>query len=606
MVLSVVGLVVAVIATALSVDLGMLAQEKRFDQKAADLAALDSVRGLNDSFVAGLLRPDLTVLTPRRDRVKTLADESAGRNGFDPNDTADGHGLTVDLGIYNTTAPDNFVPTCPVIAPCATDASADAVKVTITSIARSSFIHGSRTLTVTAVAQQAETPPPPPPTPTTVPPTSVPPTTLPPGPETASFSIGSSLVNLNTSSATLLNPIIGQMLGSNINLSLASWQGLAAGGVTLGALRTELAALGFNVGTADELLDANLTLAKLYEATANALERGGDTARANLFDVLKLAAHTTAQVELRDLIKVGAGTSDANVLGTSLNLFQLVTGSAEVANGTNFVSIPSVGIAVPGVSSTTLSLKVTELPQIYIGPVGGSVTTGQVELTVTTNLNLDVNVGGLLSVVRVTGALPVGLELAGAKGTLSDIDCVAPKGIIVSADPKAFSGAARVTTLRASTLLNLPLLDIRTTSATPAVDGPAVSLSFAHPSQFSPPPFSKHAGSQPVGLQSLTSVTAGTVTVLGILPLGNTAGQVAAAVMNALHPVIGSVDSNILTPLFAALGLDVGGADVSALGLDCPVAPPVTTTTTVATTVPPVTTTTTVLAPPAGQPKLVD
>ncbi len=46
LVLSSVGLVLAMVATALSVDLGRLAQERRKNQKVADLAALDAVRVL--------------------------------------------------------------------------------------------------------------------------------------------------------------------------------------------------------------------------------------------------------------------------------------------------------------------------------------------------------------------------------------------------------------------------------------------------------------------------------------------------------------------------------------------------------------------------------
>lgn len=603
LILSVVGLIVAVIATALAVDLGTLAQEKRFDQKVADLSALDAVRGLQ-----GPVPIALSVLVPRA-RAQKLAEEAAVRNGFDPADSARGHSLTVHLGIYTPGQPDNFVPTCPSPIPvgCVGDGLADAVKVIITSNARFSFRAGERAVKVDAVAHQATTIPTTttvPPTPTTVPPPS---TTVPPSATTASFSIGSSLVNLNTSSSALLNPIIGQMIGSTASVSGVSWQGLAAGNVTLGALKTELANLGVSVGTVNQLLNADITLAKLYQATASALTKDGDTANANALNILRVAAKATATMKLGDLVKVQTGTDDAAVLGTSLNLLQLVTGSAEVINGTNTVSVPSAGIAVPNVTSTALTLKVSQLPQVYIGPVGGSVSTGQVDLTTTTQLSLNVTVG--LTVLKVTGPLAVNLELAGATGTLKAANCGSSKSIVVTADPKAFDGAAKTTTLRASTLLGLPVLDVQTTSATPSVNGPPVDLSFSYPGQFTPPanpPFSKHAGSQPVGLQGLTSVNSGQVTLLGALPLGSTTGDLVAAILNALHPVIGDVDNNVLTPLLTAMGLDVGGADVTALGLNCPTtAPPASTTTTTPppTTVPP---STTIPAPvPSGAPKLV-
>src|SRR5205085_6871777 len=49
LVLSVVGVILAVISTALAVDLGRLAQEKRSDQKVADIAALDASRDLTQA-----------------------------------------------------------------------------------------------------------------------------------------------------------------------------------------------------------------------------------------------------------------------------------------------------------------------------------------------------------------------------------------------------------------------------------------------------------------------------------------------------------------------------------------------------------------------------
>ena len=71
-------------------------------------------------------------------------------------------------------------------------------------------------------------------------------------------------------------------------------------------------------------------------------------------------------------------------LATELNAFQLLTGSAVVANGTNLVSVPDIGITLPaGIGTTSISLKVIEAQKTYIGPVGGSVATNQVELTVT-------------------------------------------------------------------------------------------------------------------------------------------------------------------------------------------------------------------------------
>jgi hypothetical protein len=75
--------------------------------------------------------------------------------------------------------------------------------------------------------------------------------------------------------------------------------------------------------------------------------------------------------------------------------------------------------------------------------------------------------------------------------------------------------------------------------------------------------------------------------------------------MNALHPVIGNVDGNVLTPLLTAMGVDIGGADVTALGLNCATTTTNSTSTSTTTSTTIATTTTTVLPVPSGPPKLV-
>ncbi|MEA2828347.1 MAG: hypothetical protein QOG43_2786 [Actinomycetota bacterium] len=513
LILGSVGMVMAVIMASFAIDLGTLAQDVRRVQLVADMVALDAVRALPSNPTA-------------------MAQASAVRNGFPYTDGQ--HALAVEwastaLGPF-TSLPANL-------------GSATVVRVTASSVHRNLFpFVSSQPQTVSRAALSRIQP-------------------------RAGFTIGSSLVTLNTSSSTLLNSLMGQAVHGTVNLSLVSWQGLASGTVGLSALQTQLASMGFSVGTVSQLLSANMTAAQLFQATASALTLGGDAANASLFNTLRLAATSSVQMNLGGLIQVAQGSENA-ALSSSVGLFQLVTGSALLINGTNTLSLSNAGITVPGVASTALSLKVTELPQTYIGPVGGSVTTGQVDLVVTPKIDVNLSVG--LSLLRLTGDLPVRLTLGGATGTLSGATCT---GITVSADPQAVSGFAQLTSLRVSTLGLLPILDVGMTSFTPTIDGPAVPLSFSYPSEFAPPAFSKHAGSQPVGLQGLTTYTSGTITLLGLIPLGLTSGSIVSAVVGALPGLIGGVDTNVLTPLLTALGLDVGSADVTALksALNCTV-----------------------------------
>lgn len=521
LVLSTVGLVLAMIAAALSIDLGTLAQSAREDQKVADLAALDAVRVLPGTFDQSQIGS-----------VTQAAKDSALRNGF--SFTSPGYNLLVEWGPSNT-GPFTSLP--------AELGTATAVRVTATSPHKNAFpfVSGPDTVSRKAVAAKKDV---------------------------AGFTLGSSLANVNSTTSSLLNPIVGSMLGSTVNLSLVSWQGLASGSVTLSALQAELAAMGFNVGSVSELLDANLTLAQLYQATANVMTKNGDTANAAVFNTLKVNAVTATTIKLGRMITVEQGAESA-AAGAQLNLLQLVTGSAQLANGTNMISVSDLGISVPNALSVGMTLKVIEGTKIYIGPAGAGphVTTGQVELILTPQ----VNILNLLGLVKVTGLFPVELHAAGATGTLKSVACPS-KDIVVTADPKAFSGALKSSRLRVTSLSLLHLMDVdQTNSISTAVDGPAQDLAFTYSTEFSPPnDVSKHVGSHPLGIKTPNVVTGTAVNVnlLGLASLGLSAGTVLDAVIAALDTMVGDIDSLVLTPLFKALGITIGGADVTALGID--------------------------------------
>jgi uncharacterized membrane protein len=520
LVMAAIGMVVAMISAGLAIDIGRLAQDARQDQKVADLAALDAVRvlpGVTDQTASG--------------SVTMAAKDSATRNGFPY--ASSGYSFSVQWAASKAG---------PFTSNTANLATATVVKITATSPHTNDFpfLGGRTSVARSATAEKKNI---------------------------AGFTLGSSLVNFNSSTSTLLNPIVGTMLGGTVNLSLVSWQGLAAGNVTLSALQTQLASMGFSVGTVSQLLNTNLTLAQIYQATAQALTANGDTANANLFNILRAQAVTATTIKLGQMITVEQGAESA-AAAARLNLLQLVTGSAEIANGTNLISVPGVAITVPNVGSLALTLKVIDGPKTYIGTAGTGphVTTGQVEL----NLIPQVNILNLLGLVKVTGAFPIEVHAAGATGTLKSIACPS-KNIVVTADPAAFSGVVKSSSLAVTTLGLLPLLTVDQSNVTAAVDGPAQDIPFTYSADFSPPNnVSKHIGSQPIGLQTLNNIsgTATNINALNLLTVGLSSGGVLTAVLSSLDTIVGDLDNLVLTPLFKALGIDIGGADVTALGAD--------------------------------------
>lgn len=514
LVLSVVGVILAVISTALAVDLGRLAQDKRTDQKVADLAALDASR-------------DLT-------QACKLARDSVERNAFprsvlNCSDPASDPARDVIVG---NLAGGVFTPS----------AAGSAVKVKVHSAFRTvfPFVVGPSGLDVSAVAAKCSS---------------------------GGFILGSSLVTLDASRSTILNALIGRMIGgSSLSMSLVSWQGLASGSLTLQALQTQLTSMGFSVGSVSSLLSTQLTLAEFFQATAQALTAKGDLANATLFNALKVAATSTVKMSLGQFLTVAQG-ADGVALGTGFSLFHLLTAAAEASavNANSFIDVPDANIAVPNVTSVALRLKVIDGEKFYSGNDCNppTISTGQIQLTITPTIN-GLNILGLLQITN--SAVPVNITAAGATGVLKNVSCSGPPGITVTVDPLAFSGSASTNTIHVTAVLGLlPVLDVATTNVTPAVDGPAVDVPFTYPGEFSPTAPSKHIGSAPVGLQGLTNVTSGTVTVLGVIPLGLTSAGIVSNVLSSLRTVIGDVDTNVLTPLLSSLGLDVGGADVTAL-----------------------------------------
>ena len=233
-----------------------------------------------------------------------------------------------------------------------------------------------------------------------------------------------------------------------------------------------------------------------------------------------------------------------------------------VANGTNAVVVPSIGISLPGIGTTSLSLKVIEGQKTYFGPVGDGVSTGQVELTLTPTLNRSITVAGLTD-ARLTGSFPLTMTAAGATGTLSTITCSDPgAGIRVAVDLKPLSASTSTTLKVYSTVLlaSVAVADVATTGGMAVTDPTPQNVDFAYPGQFTPTAAPKRVGASPLGLATLSSYNT-SVSSLGVLSLPLSLGSVVAG---DLKLVSGLLDTNVMKALHDTLGVSIGAADVSA------------------------------------------
>lgn len=182
----------------------------------------------------------------------------------------------------------------------------------------------------------------------------------------AVLSIRSTLLTVDSTRSTLLNSVVGGMLGGSLNVGVVGWQGMVDTNVKLLTFVDQLGIeLGLGVGKYDEVLGTDVSVGVLIKAMIKALEQGGNTATAAIqaLGLIQLAAEVSPTiVKLGDVLGVQTG-ADAAGLNVDLQVFQLLQGFVQVANGKNAL-VASVPLTVPGVLNITTNVKVIEPPRV--------------------------------------------------------------------------------------------------------------------------------------------------------------------------------------------------------------------------------------------------
>lgn len=434
-------LALALVFTLLAVDSGRLYLEKRRLQSIADTSALEA---------AGLGGQCGTNTT-----ANAYATQNAARNGFV---VGNGRTLAVTCGTLATNATSTRVFT-------ADATQSDAIRVVASHTVMTSIANGlwnlfsgapitpQINLSATAVAA---TPPP-----------------------VAQLSIRSSLASVDSSKSPLLNLVIGNLLGGNLSLTAAGWNGLLQTNVNLLSYLDQLAInLNVKAGDYDALLSTAVSATQLIDAAVKVLQKNGAAVTAVINDVISIEAiaPNTKLLTVGDLIDIATGTPTA-ALNTNVQLFQLLEAVAQLSSSKNAVSA-AAQIAIPLVGNVSIQTKVIEPPQLSaIGnPVLAKkgllnnpptdqifVRTAQVRTLVTVqapiikavsgvasiltglgtpvsqvvkgllNLNLPAVVGGVLCLVAcnvadvdVTQTLSIYIEAGSAQSNVIDFNCASP------------------------------------------------------------------------------------------------------------------------------------------------------------------------------------
>jgi uncharacterized membrane protein len=536
-IMAAVGLTAVISAALLAVDLGNLFYTKRHLQSVADNAALSAVN-------------DLTL-------ADSIALDTARLNEFTV-PGGQGNALATVVGRYDEATPEGqYVGS---FTPGGDPELQNAVRVTVTTQEPLFFMLGSREVTATATATRADV---------------------------AGLSIGSGLLSIDTEQSALLNGILGGLLHTSLSLDAVSYQGLATANVRL----LDLVKADASVGTVEELLAADISVADLIRLTATALSQSEvanvDLSVLNTLSLLALKVPGDLSLKLGDLLKVSLADSSA-AANAELNVLQLISLSAQVANGEHFLNVPMVGINLPGLVTLNLALSLIEAPSIAIGPPGQD-ENGEWRTrahTAQARLKLDLVVGELLGgLLRV----PLYVELAKGQAWLESIDCRWPRedstvmigatsgiaGIYLgNVNADAMTNRETAATVTPAQILNV--LGLLTITAQAGIDlpGGAADLEFHGP--FNDQNTQRVSGVSTAGLaQSLVDTlvldTGGLVggllnLVLGLIGLD--LDEILKLVLQALTPVLGLVDS-ILAPVLSLLGLQLGYADVTNFYLTC-------------------------------------
>jgi uncharacterized membrane protein len=563
---------VAIVAAALSVDIGSLVMRKRTNQRVADLASLDGVRGL-------------TAATEQRKSIEQLAVASAARNGFTTAWTANAcplggtaakffgsdpsSWLTVEVGTETTGTTGGFAPQpCPIsydaesFIASTLGSTVNAVRVVVSSPVAFDFMPGGGRETATGVSTLEVYPGTPPTNPT--PGTS--------GSNKAKVRIGSTAVSINATQASLLNTIFsttgnptGTPLGNppgNLAITALGYQGLATTTISLEELATEL---GINAGTVDQVMTADFGYDQLLTAAATILDRNNqDQASVTVAEIYSrtIGLDFDARHQDIDLSQFVDGVSGnvttfdgSSIAQTQVNVLQLLQGAAMVADGDHLATIPLTGTVPLPTGATVANAQVQIIEAAQESPYAAATQSADTaQLRVALTLRIPVSVAGL-GVLNVD--LPVNIEGGGAIATMSDIACQAAA---VVPDYVRVSGATRPLSAQTGGWSVSALAGVVTISANP---GSVVTSTGSSGGPWDvPPTFTDVHSVTPAALPGLT-LSSSAITVGGVLPLGVTAGTVTNAIATTVNPVLAQLGSTIMPSLYQALGVGYGSADIS-------------------------------------------
>ncbi|WP_347903815.1 pilus assembly protein TadG-related protein [Pseudomonas purpurea] len=414
---------VALLFVLVVVDTGRLYLERRSLQRVVDTAALEAISR------DGNCLPGLS--------AATYVTQSATRNGFivDPNRTLATTCGTLQTGVGGIRAFIVDASKSTAIRVIGTHTVSTSIAAGVAALFSGGPLNLNTQLTATAVAAEPKA-------------------TL------AQLSIRSTLASVDTARSNILNPLFSGLLGGNVNLTAAGWDGLVKTDVNLlkymdqlaiqlGVTAGDYTALLNQQGTVTQFLKAAVTVANLNGATATVVTALGD---------LQLGAANARPIKLGDVLQLQTGTQMAG-LDATVQLFQLVQAFVQLASMNSGVSA-TVPLNVLGLAGVSTLIKVVQPPQFSAvgdpelakaAPLGANriyVRTAQVRILTTVDLSLINVVLQLVNTLLSTVVVAINTLLAPGclLGTCTQTDLeITPNGINLNVGLEAGIGSSYVT-----------------------------------------------------------------------------------------------------------------------------------------------------------------
>ncbi len=247
-----------------------------------------------------------------------------------------------------------------------------------------------------------------------------------------SFGIGSKTIDFTETG--VLNGLLGALLGTDLDLTVVSYNGLADASLTLGSV-LDVLALDLGLGSPQEVLETNISLLSVLEAYLNILDNGDQFPDGLNIIINQLAlAESIPDIVLGEVLKLSESGTQGAALETSFNALSLIKATIFAANKDHFVDVSELPVNIPRVANVSLEAQIIEPPQYTVATLPAnedsppSVSNSQVDLTLTAGLDLVDDITDVLSFATLgltdieVSPLKINVTAAQAKARLGQLD----------------------------------------------------------------------------------------------------------------------------------------------------------------------------------------